>query len=138
MFERLADFIMKNAKIIVAIWIVALLISVPFLIRYNSVLQYDMSKMSTSSPMESVKGQEMLSSEEFNSGGSLNGGTIIIVEAYDSLAPDITSVIKSNLDNDVYFWDYNVGLREKYGIDCEVTIKSMGRFDDRKHHYKQS
>ena len=52
MFEKLADFIMKNAKLIVTLWIVVLLISVPFLVKYNSVLQYDMSGMKTSSPLE--------------------------------------------------------------------------------------
>ena len=130
-FERIADFIMKNAKIIIVVWIVALLISTPFILKYNSVLQYDMDKMQTSSPLESVKGQEILSSEEFNSGGGLNGGTIILIEAYDSVASDIASVIKHNLDENVYFWDYNEKLRSQYGIDCEVTIKQLGRFDDK-------
>ena len=131
LFEKIADFIMKHAKIIIAIWIIALIISAPFLIRYNSVLQYDMDKMSTSTPLESVKGQEMLNSGEFSGSGNIGGGTVIIVEAYDSLAADIAPTIYSNLQNNVYFWDHNVELREKYGMDCEVTVTQLGRFDDK-------
>ena len=131
MFEKLADFIIKNAKKIVIVWIIALLISAPFILSSSSVLQYDMSKMKTSSPLESVKGQEMLSSGEFNSGGNLSAGTIIIVEAYDNLAPEIASAIKSNLEENIYFWDHNKDLRSKYGIDCEVTVTQLGRFDDK-------
>ena len=130
-FEKLADFIMKNAKLIVTIWIVALLISVPFLIKSNSVLQYDMSKMSTSTPLESVAGQEILASEEFSSGAGIGGGTIIIIEAYDSLAPQIAPIIKKNLDENIYFWDHNEKIRDEYGYDYEVTITQLGRFDDK-------
>ena len=131
MFEKLADFIMKNAKIIVVLWIVALLISVPFLAKYNSVLQYDMNKLGTSTPLESIKGQEILSSGEFNSGAGINGGTIILVEAYDSLAESTADKLKKNLEDNVYFWKHNEDLRTKYGVDCEVTIKQLGRFDDK-------
>ena len=130
-FERIADFIMKNAKIIIVVWIVALLISTPFILKYNSVLQYDMDKMQTSSPLESVKGQEILSSGEFNSGAGLSGGTIILIEAYDSVSSTVASTVKHNLEENVYFWDYNEKLRSQYGIDCEVTISQLGRFDDK-------
>ena len=130
-FEKLADFIMKNAKLIVTVWIVVLLVSVPFLVKSGSVLQYDMSKMSTSSPLESVKGQEILASEEFGPGAGIGGGTIIIIEAYDSLAPEIAPVIRNNLQENVYFWDHNVDVRAKYGYDYEVTITQLGRFDDK-------
>ena len=98
LFERLADFIMKRAKIIIVVWIVALLIATPFLLRYNSVLQFDMDKMKSSTPLESIQGQEILSSSEFNTGVSMNAGTIIIMEAYDSVAEDVAPVIFKNLD----------------------------------------
>ena len=129
-FDKLADFIMKNAKLIVAIWIVLLLVSVPFIMRSNSVLQYDMSKMSSGS-MESTKGVEMLDSGYFNSGGGLSAGTIILVEAKDSLAQTITSELTPDLENKFYFWSLNESLREKYGLDCEITVKKLGRFDDK-------
>ena len=133
MFEKLADFIMKNAKLIIVLWVVALLISVPFLAKYNSVLQYDMNKLGTKTPLESVKGQEILSSGEFNSGSgaSINGGTIILVEAYDSLATKTAEQLKKNLEDNVYFWSHNEYLRTNYGVDCQVTIKQLGRFDDK-------
>ena len=131
MFEKLADFIMKNAKLIVTIWIVALLISVPFLVKSNSVLQYDMSKMSTKSPLESVKGQEILSSEDFNSGAGIGGGTIILIEAEDSVASTVAPIIKKHLDDNVYFWEHNEKIRQQYGIEYQVTIKQLGRFDDK-------
>ena len=131
LFERIADFIMKNAKIIIAIWIVALLIAVPFMIRYNSVLQYDMDKMSTATPLESVKGQEILNSGYFNSGGNVGGGTVIIVEAYDSAAADAAPLIYSNLADNLDLWEHNKELREKYGDEYQVTAKQLGRFDDK-------
>ena len=130
-FERIADFIMKNAKIIIVVWIVALLISTPFLLRYSSVLQYDMDKMKTSSPLESAQGQEILNSGEFSSGGGIGGGTIILVEVYDSVAGDVASAVKKNLEDNVYFWDLNKDLRSKYGLECEVTITQLGRFDNK-------
>ncbi len=131
MFEKLADFIMKNAKLIVTLWIVALLIAVPFILKSTSVLQYDMDKMSTKSPLESVQGQEILNSGEFNSGAGIGGGTIILIEAYDSLASAIAPEIKKNLDDKVYFWEHNVDVRSEYGVDYQVTIKQLGRFDDK-------
>ena len=131
MFEKLADFIIKNAKLIVTLWIVALLISVPFIIKSSSVLQYDMDKMKTSSPLESQQGQDILSSGEFNSGAGIGGGTIIIIEANDSVAVDAATQIKKSLDDSIYFWEHNTEVREKYGMDYQVTIKMLGRFDDK-------
>ncbi len=131
MFEKFADFIMKNAKLIVTIWIVVLLISVPFIIKSNSVLQYDMGKMKTSTPLESQQGQEILSSQEFNSGAGIGGGTIILIEANDNLAATIAPEIRKNLENNIYFWGHNEDQRAKYGIDYEITIKQLGRFDDK-------
>ena len=131
MFEKLADFIMKKAKLIIAIWIIVLLISVPFMLRYNEVLQYDMDKMSTSTPLESVQGQQMLNSGEFSSGGNLAAGIIIIVEVYDTIAADVASAVKDNLEQNIYFWDYNEQLRDKYGVDKEITVNQLGRIDDK-------
>ena len=131
LLEKLADFIMRRAKIIVVLWIVVLLVSVPFILKSNSVLQYDMSKMSSNSEMESLKGTEMLKSGEFNSDSSMSAGTIIIIEAYDSLAGTVASQVKENLQNEFFFWDVNEDLREKGGLDCEVKVKHLGRFDDK-------
>ncbi|MBP5395190.1 MAG: hypothetical protein J6Y18_04735, partial [Candidatus Methanomethylophilaceae archaeon] len=89
MFEKLADFIMKRARVIVAVWIVLLVVSVPFIMKYNTVLSYDMSNMENSVELESVKGSEILQSGNFSSGSSLSAGTIILVEAKDSLAKDV-------------------------------------------------
>lgn len=131
MFEKLADFIMKKAKVIVAVWIVLLIVSVPFIMKYNSVLQYDMSKMENSVELESVKGSEILKSGEFNSGSSLDAGTIILIETNDTLAKDVASQLKENLTNGFFFWDLNKDLRAKGGLSCEITVKQMGRFDDK-------
>lgn len=131
MFEKLANLIMKRAKVIVAIWIVVLVASVPFIMRYNDVLAYDMTNMSSNTEMESLKGSEILSSGEFNSGSSLSAGTIILVVAHDSLASSVMSTMKDNLTNEFFFWSLNDQLREKGGLTCEVTVKQLGRFDDK-------
>ncbi|MBO7409485.1 MAG: hypothetical protein J6T68_00940, partial [Candidatus Methanomethylophilaceae archaeon] len=131
MFEKLADFIMKRARVIVAVWIVLLVVSVPFIMKYNTVLSYDMSNMENSVELESVKGSEILQSGNFSSGSSLSAGTIILVEAKDSLAKDVASQLKENLTNNFFFWDLNKDLRAKGGLTCEITVKQLGRFDDK-------
>ncbi len=131
MFEKLANLIMKRARLIVVIWIVVLVASVPFIMRYNDVLAYDMSNMSSSTEMESLKGSEMLSSGEFNSGSGMSAGTIILIIANDSLAQNVMSKMKENLTDEFYFWEFNEQLRAKGGLSCEVTVKQLGRFDDK-------
>ena len=131
LFEKLADSIMKHAKVIVAIWIIVLLVSVPFMMRSSSVLQYDMSKMSSSGEMESIRGGEMLNSGYFNSSSSIDAGTIIIVEVKDALAKETADALNENLTNEFFFWDTNKELRSKGGLNCQITVKFIGRFDDK-------
>ena len=131
LFEKLADFIMKYSRVIVAVWIILLLVSVPFIMRSGSVLQYDMSKMSSSGQMESIKGGEILNSGYFSSGSSIDAGTIIIVEVKDAIAKETADEMNENLTNEFFFWDVNKDLRSKGGLDCEITVKMLGRFDDK-------
>ena len=131
LFEKLADFIMRYSRVIVAIWIILLLVSVPFMMRSSSVLQYDMSKMTSSGEMESIKGGEMLNSGYFNSGSSLDAGTIIIVEVKDAIAKETAEEMKDNLTTAFFFWDVNKELRAEGGLNCEITVKLIGRFDDK-------
>ena len=55
-FDKMADVIIKRARLFLVLWIVVLLVSVPFIMKSSSVLQYDMSKMNNSVEMESQKG----------------------------------------------------------------------------------
>ena len=44
-FEKLADGIMKHSKLIIAIWVVALVCSAPFITKAMDKLKYDMGDM---------------------------------------------------------------------------------------------
>ena len=130
-FENLADFIMRNAKKIVALWVIALVCCVPFIMQYNSVLAYDMSKMSSSTTMESQVGSEILKSGSFGSGSSMNGGTIILVETYDAQVVQVSESMNDALTNSFYFWDLNEKLRSEYGFGTEVQVNELFAFDDK-------
>jgi RND superfamily putative drug exporter len=80
MFSKLADTIMKHSKAIVALWIVVLIVAVPFALKSNDVLEYDMSEMSGSST-ESSEGSEII--DEYFGDTSVDLSDILVI-AYNS------------------------------------------------------
>ena len=56
LFDRLADSIIKNAKLIVVLWIVVLLVSAPLALKSGEVMNYNMNEMGNddSESMEGV------------------------------------------------------------------------------------
>ncbi len=68
MFDKIADFIMKNPKKIVIFWVVLLLISSPFIYKVladpGSVLSYDITSM-TGEDSESVKGMAIIGDSDY-------------------------------------------------------------------------
>ena len=55
MFAKLADTVMKHSKAIIAIWVVIFICCVPFMLKADSVLEYELTKM-TGSDSESAQG----------------------------------------------------------------------------------
>ena len=66
MFAKLANFIEKYSKVIIALWIVALVCSVPFILKSDEVLEYDLTQMSGLNS-ESTDGQKLIDTEFSNS-----------------------------------------------------------------------
>ena len=54
-FDRLADTIIKHAKVIIAIWVVLLIVSVPLALKSGDVMNYDMNDLADDDA-ESMKG----------------------------------------------------------------------------------
>jgi len=54
-FDRIASGLTKHYKVVLVIWIVALLISVPAILQVNSVINYQQTEGATGN-FESVKG----------------------------------------------------------------------------------
>ena len=55
MFAKLAETVMKHSKAIIAVWIVIFVCCVPFMLKADSVLEYELTKM-TGSDSESAQG----------------------------------------------------------------------------------
>ncbi len=66
MFAKLADFIEKHSKVIIALWIVVLVCSVPFILKSDDVLEYDLTQMSGLNS-ESTDGLAIINDEYSNS-----------------------------------------------------------------------
>ena len=79
MFAKTADFIMKHSKVILALWIVILICTLPFGIKFGDVMQYDITKMS-GVETESTTGMHLID-EEFSNTIDLSE---ILVIPYDN------------------------------------------------------
>ena len=117
MFEKLANAIIKHPKPILALWIIILVVALPFAVQYNSVMNYDMTTMSGANS-ESVSGAEII---EDNFYSSTSQGTIIAVP-YDT--PEELADAQRLLDTGSGLQSH---LDEKYGAG-NVTAAGMGYY----------
>lgn len=109
MIEKLASLITKRYKWIIAIWIVALIIAVPFVPKLSQVLVYDETQMAPPD-VESMSAQDYIS-ENFGNAEAVPG-TIVVLESPES----ITDTESLNL-----IYSIQSQLYEKYGSDVTVT-----------------
>jgi RND superfamily putative drug exporter len=77
-FERIANGVTKHYKLIVIIWAVALLVSVPAMLQVNSAVQYE-TDFGTGDGYESLQAQKIIS-EQFQ-GSEANGTLIVLLQA---------------------------------------------------------
>jgi RND superfamily putative drug exporter len=78
-FDRLANTIIKHPKAIVAFWVIALLVSIPFAVQSDKVLYYDQTAMKGSNS-ESADGMHLLyDSGYFYANSSSKMSTIVVV-----------------------------------------------------------
>ncbi len=113
MFAKLADFIEKHSKVIIALWIVALLCSVPFILKSDEVLEYDLTQMS-GLDSEGADGQKIIN-EQFS--GTVDLSEILVV-SYNSSA-ELTNVNK-------LYAEFQKLLKDKYGD--QVTASYYGEY----------
>ena len=120
LFEKIADSIMKHAKLIICIWIVLLIASVPFvykvLVKPEDVLQYDMTKMIDPSS-ESVKGMLIIQNPEYFYQTDMGTDMILVIECDTNKEKDL-------VEGDFYTYLKN-NLVTKYGAD-KINIMSLG------------
>lgn len=74
-FEKIANGLTKHYKLVIAVWIIAPLISIPAIMQVDSAVQYQVS-FSSGEGYESLRAQEIISSE-FQT--SVANGTLIVI-----------------------------------------------------------
>lgn len=81
-FEKLANAIYKHSKLIVAIWIVALICSVPLALKASEVLDYDTSNMA-GPDAESIRGTEIIG-EYFHPSEIQMESAVILIASFET------------------------------------------------------
>ena len=109
MIEKLASFITKRYKWIIAIWIVALIIAVPFVPKLSQVLVYDETQMAPPD-VESMSAQDFIN-ENFGNAESVPG-TIVVLESPESITDEESLNLIYSIQSQLY---------EKYGSDVTIT-----------------
>lgn len=115
-FERYAQHVRKHPKAIIAVWVVALLVALPFAAQVGDVLNYDMTSMG-GLDSESSEGQELVD-QYFDS--SLNTDTVLVIP-YEDVSQ--LSEIKQKLIGSGVLSD---SLEDRFGSDISYNI--MGAF----------
>ncbi|WP_019176290.1 MMPL/RND family transporter [Methanomassiliicoccus luminyensis] len=81
LFDKIANFVTKRYKLVIVIWIAALLIAVPAILKVNEAVQYS-SNFGATGDYESTKAQEVI---DANFQGSVANGTMLIVIQADNV-----------------------------------------------------
>lgn len=82
-FERLADEIIKHSKLIIALWIVALMCAVPFMVKSFDVLSYDVDDMA-GTDSESVQGMTIIKNNFYQSETTDMSSITLLVITYEN------------------------------------------------------
>ena len=117
MFEKYSQHVQKHPKTIIALWVVVLLVALPFAAQADDVLNYDMTTMG-GLDSESIDGQKLVN-QYFDA--SLSTDTVLVIPYEDSteLASIETFVASGALEN---------AMKEKYG-ENKITLSIMGSFN---------
>ena len=112
MFEKYSKLVMKHPKAIIAVWIVALLVALPFAAQAEDVLNYDMTSMGGFSS-ESDDGQKLVN-ENFAGGLSTD---MVVALPYDS-ADEKTELEKTG----GFTAEFTNLINEKYGDKAGTSV----------------
>ena len=118
MFETYSKHVLKHPKAIIAVWLVALLVALPFAVQVGDVLNYDMTSMG-GFDSESSEGQGIV--DEYFEGG-LSTDTVLVIP-YASEA-ELSEVEKGLIDSGVL----SDALQKRYGDRVGMTV--LGSYGD--------
>ena len=121
MFAKLADTVMKHSKAIIAIWVVIFILCVPFMLRADSVLEYELTKM-TGRDSESAQGNAYMDQYFTN---KVDMDEVLVVK-YDTAVPEQATAVNTLATS--------IGnlLKTRYGTNADssakVTLTNVGSY----------
>lgn len=121
-FEKYAQHVQKHPKTIIALWVVVLLVALPFAAQADDVLNYDMTSMGGFSS-ESSDGQELVDAY-FDA--SLNTDTVLVIP-YDNENGTSLSEIETRLVDSGYLDD---SLSAKFNGNVSKSVMGSFHGDD--------
>ncbi len=119
MFEKYSQHVQKHPKTIIALWVVVLLVALPFALQAEDVLNYDMTTMG-GLDSESKDGQELVD-QYFDA--SLSTDTVLVIPYENST--QLTSIKTKLVDSDVL----EKAMEDEFGKN-KVTLSIMGSFGE--------
>jgi len=118
-FDALANTVIKHPKAIIAFWVIALVVSVPFALQSHSVLKYDETSM-TGPNTEAAEGMRLIyNSSYFYSNSSSSMSTVLVVPFSNLTAGPSIQQFQRTL---------TTLLEQQYGSDA--TLSYVGKFSN--------
>ena len=112
MFENYSKLIQRHPKAVIAVWIVALLVALPFAAQVGDALNYDMTSMG-GFDSESSEGQAIV---EEHFGGSLTTDTVLAIPYEDD--GELSRINSGLIDSGVL----SDAVGERYGDSVGLTV----------------
>lgn len=112
MFENYSKLIQRHPKAVIAVWIVALLVALPFAAQVGDALNYDMTSMG-GFDSESSEGQAIV---EEHFGGSLTTDTVLVIPYEDD--GELSRIDSGLIDSGVL----SDAVGERYGDSVGLTV----------------
>ncbi len=112
MFENYSKLIQRHPKAVIAVWIVALLVALPFAAQVGDALNYDMTSMG-GFDSESSEGQAIV---EEHFGGSLTTDTVLAIPYKDD--GELSRIDSGLIDSGVL----SDAVGERYGDSVGLTV----------------
>lgn len=112
MFENYSKLIQRHPKAVIAVWIVALLVALPFAAQVGDALNYDMTSMG-GFDSESSEGQAIV---EEHFGGSLTTDTVLAIPYEDD--GELSRIDSGLIDSGVL----SDAVGERYGGSVGLTV----------------
>ena len=127
-FDRIANSITKHYKMVLIIWVIALLVSVPAMLQVNSVVQYQETQMA-SGDYESLQAQDVVS-QQFQS--SVANGTILVVlqgnDVTDTSSRDFVLALQQRISasNDIRFLENVTSAYSATSMMMDQVVLQLG------------